>query len=296
MQLNEKMRFSIVVSTCNRAKILKETIASILKQSFSDYEIIVSDDASVDATRQVVESFESSGKITYLFSDKNCGLSATRNKALKLSRGEYVVLIDDDIILADNFLGVLEKVISSEKASVFCPVLRDPLTSESFVDLLDDKKRYLNFFDFNYFRGGAHIISREVIFKVGGYDERFGIGGKYRAAEETDYFFRLKKSGVKILYYPGLVVYHRRQSETSDVKAFNYSYGISAMLTKQVFSDLRHLYIYITFVIWRLLTSLIRTLQYDFFPKTIESKNRMYRYRYFLKGTMAGIVDYLRLR
>lgn len=296
MQVDKKMRFSVIISTCNRAEMLKDAIQGIFNQGFADYEIIVSDDASTDATRHVVESFGSAGKIVYLFSDRKLGLSATRNRALKSSRGEYIVLIDDDVILSRNFLEILDGVISSEKVNVLCPVLRDPLTSESFVDLLDNKKRYLGLFDFNYFRGGAHIISRDVISNIGGYDERFGIGAKYRAAEETDYFFRLKKSGEKILYYPDLVVYHTRQTETSFAKAFSYSYGISAMLMKQILSDLCRAHFYIFIVGWRLMTSLARTLQYELFPKTIEAKNKMYQYRYFLKGTISGIADYLRFR
>ena len=199
MQVDKKMRFSVIISTCNRAEILKDAIQGILKQGFVDYEIIVSDDASADATRHVVESLGSAGKIVYLFSDTKRGLSATRNRALKSSRGEYIVLIDDDVILSINFLEILDRVISSEKVNVLCPMLRDPLTSESFVDLLDNKKRYLDLFDFNYFRGCAHVVSRDVIFNIGGYDERFGIGAKYCAAEETDYFSGLRSQARK--YY-----------------------------------------------------------------------------------------------
>lgn len=284
--------FSVIISTYNRAHILKNAIGSVLAQSFPDYEIIVSDDASSDDTRNVVAGFKSE-KIIYLHAESRRGLAATRNAALEKTRGKYIVLIDDDVVLGNDFLKVLKDVILTEAPDVLSLRLIDPDTGDSFVDILDGRKRVLNFFDFNYFRGGAHVISRNAFKKAGYYDDRFGVGAKYHAAEESDYFFRLKQAGCKILYYPQLLVYHVKETDPSASKVFNYSYGISAMLTKHILKDRKNFHFYLIIILWRLAISLIRTLQYDLFPASIAKKNRVYKYRYFFKGTVKGALDYL---
>ena len=144
--------------------------------------------------------------------------------------------------------------------------------------------------------GGAHIIHRSIIKKVGHYDERFGVGSKYYASEESDYFFRIKQCGEKVLYCPELVVYHPSENNPSASKVFGYSCGLAAVITKHLISDIANFHYYFLIISRRLIISFIRTLQYAFFPKSIEEKNRIYKYKYFFRGTVRGIFDYLRFR
>lgn len=286
------MLFSVIVSTYNRSNLLGCALRTVLAQTFRDFEIIVSDDGSSDNTAQEVASFMSD-KIIYLNAHVRRGLSAARNAALMRSKGEYIVVIDDDITLRNDFLDSLSNIIITADVDALSPKLVDLVTGRPFVDILDDKERALGFLDYNYFRGGAHVISKRVLKIAGYYDERFGVGAKYYSAEESDYFFRLKQSGCKITYYPGLTVYHNNGQELSPKKVFNYSYGIAAMLVKHIIESRKGRSFYLVILFWRIFISLIRTAQYDFFPNTIEEKNRVYRYRYFLKGTMAGIAGYI---
>ncbi len=286
------MLFSIIISTHNRSSLLGSTINSILAQTFRDFEIIVSDDGSTDNTRQIVESFMSD-KITYLNAGVKRGLSAVRNSALLRSKGEYVIVIDDDITLSVDFLNVLSGIVADTNIDAFCPKLVDFTTGKPFVSILDDNERVLGFFDFNYFRGGAHVISKRALKRVGYYDERFGVGAKYYSAEETDYFFRLKQSGCKVIYCPNLTAYHQNPKELSGEKVFKYSYGIAAMLVKQIIEFHKGTGFYIVILLWRIFISLIRTVQYNLFPATIEEKNRIYKYRYFFTGTLYGIKGYI---
>ena len=88
---------SVIIPTRNRTDWLKESIQSVLDQSFRDFEIIVVDDCSTDDTRIVVEELQD-GRIRYIRHDTKMGGAAARNTGIKASRAEYIAFLDDDDI------------------------------------------------------------------------------------------------------------------------------------------------------------------------------------------------------
>jgi glycosyltransferase involved in cell wall biosynthesis len=88
-------KVSVIIPTYNRAEFLRSAIESALKQTFTDLEIIVSDDGSTDNTQVVVKSFEDK-RIKYVRNEGNKGPSGTRNTAILASEGEYIAFLDDD--------------------------------------------------------------------------------------------------------------------------------------------------------------------------------------------------------
>lgn len=96
-------RVSVCIPTYNRARYLSECIDSILSQSFSDFELIVSDNCSADDTDAVVRSF-GDHRIHYSKNPSNMGVTANRNCCLDLARGEYLTILGDDDVYASRFL------------------------------------------------------------------------------------------------------------------------------------------------------------------------------------------------
>jgi glycosyltransferase involved in cell wall biosynthesis len=88
-------KVSVVIPTHNRAEFLPRAIDSVLKQSFQDFELVVVDDASTDATAQVRDKFHDI-RIHWLRHDRPRGGAAARNTGIIHSRGEYVAFLDDD--------------------------------------------------------------------------------------------------------------------------------------------------------------------------------------------------------
>lgn len=86
---------SVVVPTYNRAELLRSAIQSILAQTHRNLEIIVIDDASIDATPQVVASFNDR-RIRYIRHDTNRGGSAARNTGIRAATGTFIAFLDDD--------------------------------------------------------------------------------------------------------------------------------------------------------------------------------------------------------
>lgn len=99
--------FSIALPTYNRASDLRFAIKCILRQNFSDYEIVVSDNSATDETQTVVKEFKNS-KIKYFKNSKNVGMLGNQKLAIERSQGRYVFLHGDDDFLP--FVGSLRDV------------------------------------------------------------------------------------------------------------------------------------------------------------------------------------------
>jgi glycosyltransferase involved in cell wall biosynthesis len=94
---------SVVMPVYNGGKYLKEAIESILNQTYKDFELILINDGSTDASEEIIESF-SDKRIVYLDNGKNLGLAASFNAGIDAARGAYIARMDaDDISLPERF-------------------------------------------------------------------------------------------------------------------------------------------------------------------------------------------------
>ncbi|MBE6219451.1 MAG: glycosyltransferase family 2 protein [Rikenellaceae bacterium] len=101
---------SIITPTYNCARFIEETIKSVQAQTFTDWEMIISDDCSTDNTKEVIAPYlASDSRIKYICNDKNSGAAITRNNALRIASGRWIAFLDsDDLWLPEK----LEKQIS----------------------------------------------------------------------------------------------------------------------------------------------------------------------------------------
>lgn len=121
MQENSNLRFSVIMCAYNLEKIIDTAIKSVLGQSFDDYELIIVNDGSTDDTIGTLRKFEkkSKGKIRIIDNEKNMGLSASRNIAIKQARGEYIVHLDGDDTLYDrDTLAKIDATIGNRKLDI----------------------------------------------------------------------------------------------------------------------------------------------------------------------------------
>ncbi|WP_455006925.1 glycosyltransferase [Bacteroides finegoldii] len=95
---------SVIVPVYNVEKYLARCIDSILSQSYQSLEIILVDDGSTDSSGQICDTYAAKYRQIKVIHQKNQGLSAARNAALKIARGEYYSFIDsDDVLLPDSY-------------------------------------------------------------------------------------------------------------------------------------------------------------------------------------------------
>ena len=91
-------KISVLMPTYNGAKLLSETIDSILNQTFKDFEFIIINDCSPeDETDKIIAKYNDP-RIRYIYNDKNLGISGSSNKGISLARGKYIARQDHDDI------------------------------------------------------------------------------------------------------------------------------------------------------------------------------------------------------
>lgn len=112
----EEELVSIIMPSYNTGKFIKESINSVINQTYTNWELIIVDDCSKDNTDEIVNSINDN-RIIYLKNEKNSGAAISRNKALKEAKGRWIAFLDsDDIWKKDK----LEKQIKFMKENDYC--------------------------------------------------------------------------------------------------------------------------------------------------------------------------------
>lgn len=121
---------SIIVPIYNKEKTLCKCLESIVNQSFTDIEIILVNDGSVDKSMLIIEQFLEQDSRIYLFSQENNGVSSARNKGIKEASGNYIMFIDADDCIAKDMCEKLYKAILSGAETAICGMEIDYYSNE----------------------------------------------------------------------------------------------------------------------------------------------------------------------
>lgn len=108
---------SIVIPCYNGAKFITKTLQSVFSQSFSNYELIVVNDGSTDNSEEIIQA-SLHPSLRYFF-QKNAGVSAARNQGLRLAKGKYILFLDADDLLEQDFLRLRIELLEKEPAFLF---------------------------------------------------------------------------------------------------------------------------------------------------------------------------------
>ncbi|OGG19001.1 hypothetical protein A3D78_06330 [Candidatus Gottesmanbacteria bacterium RIFCSPHIGHO2_02_FULL_39_14] len=141
----KKPYFSIVIITYNRSNFLKANLKILLRQSFKDYEIVISDNASTDNTAKIVNSFKDKN-IRFIRNRVNIGFPANIKKAMLLASGKYIFTLgDDDFILTEDTLRRLKYLLDRNQYGIVRLNILErnyygPGLQKKLILLYDDKK------------------------------------------------------------------------------------------------------------------------------------------------------------
>lgn len=107
-----KLSLSIIIPAFNAERYISQSIQSVLNQTYNNFELIIINDGSTDNTRVIIESFDDE-RIKYFENEKNQGIVYSRNKGLRIAKGDYIGMLDaDDIAYPEKFetqINFLEK-------------------------------------------------------------------------------------------------------------------------------------------------------------------------------------------
>ncbi len=246
------MLFSVVICTYNRAALLEIALDSALAQDYPahDFEVIVVDNHSTDATAQVTQRRMSQHThLRYEFEAVQ-GLSAARNHGWQAARGRFVAYLDDDAQAPHDWLSQAANVLRTHGeldafggpyfASYNCPKpdwFRDAYGSWE----LAPQERFL--LPADHLCGGNMFVRRQVFETVGGFDLALGMSGAKPAFGEETAFLRHMRQALpqaRLLYSPAVSVRHLVQPRKMRLRyqlRLRFSEGRYAYL---VFSDGRH--------------------------------------------------------
>ena len=93
---------SVTLVTYNSGRFIKKCLESVLAQKYSDLELIVIENASTDGTIDILEQFE--GRCRIVYNEENVGFAAAQNQAIAMSRGEWVLTLNQDVLLLPGFI------------------------------------------------------------------------------------------------------------------------------------------------------------------------------------------------
>jgi glycosyltransferase involved in cell wall biosynthesis len=173
------------MSVFNGEKYLKESIESILKQTYSDFEFIIVNDASQDGTGEILLEYQKKdNRIKIINNQTNIGLTKSLNKALKIAQGEYIARQDDDdLSLPERFekqTEFLKKNPEIKMLGTFAHSINnkgDILREEKFP--ISNEEIRKAFIKRNQFIHGSVMIEKKALSKIGFYNEDFQTSQDY---------------------------------------------------------------------------------------------------------------------
>lgn len=176
---------SIIVLNYNRLKYTKQTVANLIQKTTVEHEFIFVDNGSTDGTREYLKSLEhktNAKKIKYVFNEQNLGVAGGRNIGLKVADGYYLMTIDDDILVPDNydklFIEACDKIPNLGITGVSVEKRTYPVRNINGISL-QVKDGNLN--------GGCLCMPRRTFEKVGYFYAFATYGG-----EDCDMYIRIK--------------------------------------------------------------------------------------------------------
>lgn len=216
---------SIIIPTFNRANLIISTLESVKSQTYANWECLIIDDNSTDATFELVTKFinnDSRFKLIKKSSEFKSGASVSRNIGLTLAKGKFIQFLDSDDILAENKIEEqLNVLLLNDDFSV--AVCKWELFDETIeeIKVFNQKSDYKNFEKpLDYFNSiGQHggfyppesfFVTKELINFSGYWNENITLN------DDGEFFFRLLSNSRKIIFCDQTHVYHRRSKLNGD--------------------------------------------------------------------------------
>lgn len=207
--------FSIIVPVYNRPNEVEELLESLTKQSFIDFEVIIVEDGSTVKCDKVIQNFQNSLNVKYYYKD-NSGPGDTRNFGSKHSQGQYLIILDSDVILPSEYLSNISNELNTNPCDAFGGPDR---AHESFTPVQKAISYAMtSFFTTGGIRGGKKKLDKFYprSFNLGIRKDAFdALGGfsKMRFGEDIDLSIRIFDNGYSCRLFPDAWVYHKRRTD-----------------------------------------------------------------------------------
>lgn len=201
--INTTPKISVIIPTYNRGDLIKRTINSVLEQTYTNFELLIVDDASTDNTAELIKSIDDT-RIRYLRLDENTKGTRPRNLGIEESTGEFIAFLDsDDEWLSDKLEKQVEFMLNSNinNNNVLCftgiiikngdsqykRFNRELTNNEDIMDYILVKD--------NIVQTSTYIVSSKIAKSV-------QFDSQLKKHQDWDFCLRLRNNNVNFLYFP----------------------------------------------------------------------------------------------
>ena len=112
------MRYSVIIPVYNAEKTLRRCLDSLVKQAFSDYELLLINDGSTDGSDAICHEYVSAYTCVRYFTKENGGVSSARNLGLEQAEGEYILFLDSDDYVSEDYFESLSDALKNKAADL----------------------------------------------------------------------------------------------------------------------------------------------------------------------------------
>ena len=223
------MKYSIIVPVFNRPDEVDELLQSLVGQTLKDFEVVIVEDGSEKPCKDVCDKYAGKIDLKY-FMKKNSGPGQSRNYGAERANGEYLIVLDSDVVLPEGYLKAVDDELRRAPADAFGGPDCAP---DSFTETQKAISYSMtSFFTTGGIRGGKKKldkfyprsfnmgIRRDVYMRLGGFS-------KMRFGEDIDFSIRIFKAGCKCRLFPEAWVWHKRRTDMRKFFRQVYNSGIA---------------------------------------------------------------------
>jgi GT2 family glycosyltransferase len=264
------VEISVIIPNWNGRTYLQKCLASLRNQGFSDFEVVVVDNGSTDGSVEFLHRHFPETKVISF--GKNRGFSKAVNEGIRQAKGDYVLLLNNDVEVDPGLLGHLHKAIAHVKDADFLACRMMDFYQRELIDGAGDgfprKGKAFRIGHgvkfgppFDQSRrvfgacAGAGFYKRELFERVGLFDEDF-----FAYHEDVDWNFRANLMGYRCFYIPGAVVYHIGSGTTgglyNELTVFHNVRNMIHVIIKDL--PACHLLKYLPWIVWGQVESFVR--------------------------------------
>lgn len=222
-------KYSIIVPVFNRPDEVDELLDSLTRQAYSQFEVIIVEDGSSTPCKDVCDKYNNVLDIHY-FLKENSGPGQSRNYGAERAKGDYLIILDSDVVLPDGYLMAVDKELEENHCEAFggadashpsfTPVQKAiSYSMTSFFTtggIRGGKAKLDKFYPRSYNMG----IKREVYEQLGGFS-------KMRFGEDIDFSYRIVEAGNRCRLFPTAWVWHKRRTDLKKFFRQVYNSGIA---------------------------------------------------------------------
>ncbi|WP_300675467.1 glycosyltransferase [Soonwooa sp.] len=226
---------SIIIAIYNRRDELFELLNSLLRQTDKDFEIIVVDDGSKIDLSSTIKLFENQLDI-HFYQKTNSGPGLSRNYGAKRAKNDWLVFVDSDVIVEENYIENIKKDLTeipcdafggADKAhkgfNIMQKAISYSMTSVFTTGGIRGNKKAVSKFQPRSFNMG---VNKEVFLKVGGFSEM-------RIGEDPDLSMTLWENGYQTAFFDNIGVYHKRRTDLGKFSKQVYQFGCARPILNQ---------------------------------------------------------------